>query len=174
MLDWIPVRLAGVVYALLGHGEKALPAWFASLADLHTSQYQVLTRLAQFSLAREPHTDKVDTPKAAVALAKNVVCGGGDYCVTDHLWDISIALCRMVLTRIRPTPYVSPVSAAAPPGKHFKAYRQAGCQNPACRFRPSAQALNAYDGWDRTAGRPQFRCNSLHGTPAHLPLPAFA
>ena len=70
VLDWIPVRLAGVVYALLGHGEKALPAWFASLADLHTSQYQVLTRLAQFSLAREPHTDKVETPKAAVSLAK--------------------------------------------------------------------------------------------------------
>lgn len=70
VLDWIPVRLAGVVYALLGHGEKALPAWFASLADLHTSQYQVLTRLAQFSLAREPRTDKVETPKAAVSLAK--------------------------------------------------------------------------------------------------------
>ncbi|WP_423061527.1 beta-lactamase regulator AmpE [Citrobacter portucalensis] len=70
VLDWIPVRLAGVVYALLGHGEKALPAWFASLADLHTSQYQVITRLAQFSLAREPHTDKVETPKAAVSMAK--------------------------------------------------------------------------------------------------------
>lgn len=70
VLDWIPVRLAGVVYALLGHGEKALPAWFASLADLHTSLYQVLTRLAQFSLAREPHTDKVETPKAAVSMAK--------------------------------------------------------------------------------------------------------
>ena len=70
VLDWIPVRVAGVVYSLLGHGEKALPAWFASLADLHTSQYQVLTRLAQFSLAREPHTDKVETPKAAVSMAK--------------------------------------------------------------------------------------------------------
>ena len=70
VLDWIPVRLAGVVYALLGHGEKALPAWFASLADLHTSQCQVFTRLAQFSLAREPHTDKVETPKAAVSMAK--------------------------------------------------------------------------------------------------------
>lgn len=70
VLDWIPVRLAGVVYALLGHGEKALPAWLASLTDLHTSQYQVLTRLAQFALAREPHTDKVETPKAAVSLAK--------------------------------------------------------------------------------------------------------
>lgn len=70
VLDWIPVRLAGVVYALLGHGEKALPAWFASLGDLHTSQYQVLTRLAQFSLARESHTDKVETPKAAVSMAK--------------------------------------------------------------------------------------------------------
>ncbi|EHG7580454.1 MULTISPECIES: beta-lactamase regulator AmpE [Citrobacter] len=70
VLDWIPVRLAGVVYALIGHGEKALPAWFASLADMHTAQYQVLTRLAQFSLAREPHTDKVETPKAAVSMAK--------------------------------------------------------------------------------------------------------
>ncbi|KEY58135.1 beta-lactamase regulator AmpE [Serratia sp. DD3] len=71
-LDWIPVRLAGVVYALLGHGEKALPAWFASLWDRHTSQYQVLTRLAQFSLAREPHTDPVQTPRAAVLLARKV------------------------------------------------------------------------------------------------------
>lgn len=39
----------GVVYATVGHGEKALPAWFASLGDRHSSQYQVLTRLAQYS-----------------------------------------------------------------------------------------------------------------------------
>lgn len=71
-LDWIPVRLAGVAYALLGHGERALPAWFASLGDRHTPQYQVLTRLAQFSLARDPHQDKVETPRVAVALAKKV------------------------------------------------------------------------------------------------------
>lgn len=72
VLDWVPVRLVGLAYALLGHGEKALPAWFASLGDRSTSQYQVLTRLAQFSLAREPHLDKVDTPKAAVSIAKKV------------------------------------------------------------------------------------------------------
>ncbi len=54
----------------MGHGEKALPAWFASLGDRHSSQYQVLTRLAQYSLAREPHVDKVATPKAAVSMAK--------------------------------------------------------------------------------------------------------
>jgi len=70
VLDWVPVRLVGVVYALIGHGEKALPAWFASLGDRHTSQYQVLTCLAQFSLARETHVDKVETPKAAVSMAK--------------------------------------------------------------------------------------------------------
>ncbi|SFR09653.1 AmpE protein [Enterobacter sp. kpr-6] len=70
VLDWVPVRLVGVFYALIGHGEKALPAWFASLTDRHSSQYQVLTRLAQFSLAREPHMDKVETPKAAVSMAK--------------------------------------------------------------------------------------------------------
>ncbi|XBS70550.1 beta-lactamase regulator AmpE [Acerihabitans sp. KWT182] len=72
VLDWLPVRLAGVAYALLGHGEKALPAWFASLADVHTGQYQVLTRLAQFSLARDPHLDEVQTPRAAVSLAKKI------------------------------------------------------------------------------------------------------
>ncbi|MFE8046915.1 beta-lactamase regulator AmpE [Brenneria goodwinii] len=71
-LDWIPVRLAGVAYALLGHGEKALPAWFASLGDYRSSQYWVLTQLAQYSLAREPHIDPVETPRAAVALAKKV------------------------------------------------------------------------------------------------------
>lgn len=70
VVDWVPVRLVGVVYALIGHGEKALPAWFASLGDRHTSQYQVLTTLAQYSLAREPHVDKVETPKAAVSMAK--------------------------------------------------------------------------------------------------------
>ncbi|MCS2149143.1 beta-lactamase regulator AmpE [Scandinavium manionii] len=70
LLDWVPVRLVGVVYALIGHGEKALPAWFASLGDRHTSQYQVLTQLAQFSLERETHVDKVETPKAAVSMAK--------------------------------------------------------------------------------------------------------
>ncbi len=70
VVDWVPVRLVGVVYALIGHGEKALPAWFASLGDRHSSQYQVLTTLAQYSLACEPHVDKVETPKAAVSMAK--------------------------------------------------------------------------------------------------------
>ncbi|CAM3321424.1 beta-lactamase regulator AmpE [Yersinia entomophaga] len=71
-IDWVPVRLVGVAYALLGHGERALPAWFASLGDLHSPQYQVLTRLAQYSLAREPHLDPVQTPRAAVSLARKV------------------------------------------------------------------------------------------------------
>lgn len=71
-IDWIPVRLVGVAYALLGHGERALPAWLASLGDRYTPQYQVLTRLAQFSLARDPHLDKVETPRLAVSLAKKV------------------------------------------------------------------------------------------------------
>lgn len=53
-----------------GMARKRCRPGFASLADLHTSQYQVLTRLAQFSLVREPHTDKVETPKAAVSMAK--------------------------------------------------------------------------------------------------------
>ncbi len=71
-IDWIPVRLVGVAYALLGHGERALPAWFARMGDFHTPQYKVLTQLAQFSLAHDPHSDKVETPKVAVALAKKI------------------------------------------------------------------------------------------------------
>lgn len=71
-LDWIPARLVGVAYALLGHGEKALPAWLASLGDFHRAPYGVVTQLAQFSLARDPHIDPVETPRAAVALAKKV------------------------------------------------------------------------------------------------------
>lgn len=70
VLDWLPVRLVGIAYALIGHGEKALPAWFASLGDMHRGQYQVLTQLAQFSLSREPHINWVETPRAAVSLAK--------------------------------------------------------------------------------------------------------
>ncbi|XPE44726.1 regulatory signaling modulator protein AmpE [Shigella flexneri] len=42
---------AGVADALIGHGAEALPALFCSAGDSHTSQYQVLTRLAQFSRA---------------------------------------------------------------------------------------------------------------------------
>jgi len=72
ILDWVPVRLVGVAYALIGHGERALPAWFASLGDIHSSQYQVLTRLAQFSLARDTHIDSVQTPRLAVSMARKV------------------------------------------------------------------------------------------------------
>ncbi|AUX92403.1 beta-lactamase regulator AmpE [Mixta gaviniae] len=71
-VDWIPVRLAGAAYALLGHGERALPAWFAELGDLHRPQYQVLTQLAQYSLERDARNDSVETPRIAVALAKKV------------------------------------------------------------------------------------------------------
>ncbi|MBI6549998.1 beta-lactamase regulator AmpE [Xenorhabdus lircayensis] len=69
-LDWIPTRLAGIAYALLGHGEKALPAWIASLSDFRTSQYKVVSQLAQFALSKEPHLNPVKTPVAAVTLAK--------------------------------------------------------------------------------------------------------
>ncbi|CDH05293.1 putative transmembrane protein, protease [Xenorhabdus bovienii str. oregonense] len=69
-LDWVPARLAGIAYALLGHGEKALPAWVASLSDLRTSQYKVVSQLAQFSLSKEPHLNPIETPVAAVRLAK--------------------------------------------------------------------------------------------------------
>ncbi|MDC9596631.1 beta-lactamase regulator AmpE [Xenorhabdus anantnagensis] len=69
-LDWLPTRLAGVTYALLGHGEKALPAWIASLTDFRSSQYKVISHLTQFALSKEPHLNPIETPVAAVTLAK--------------------------------------------------------------------------------------------------------
>ncbi|PHM46411.1 regulatory protein AmpE [Xenorhabdus mauleonii] len=69
-LDWLPARLAGIAYALLGHGEKALPAWIASLTDFRTSQYKVVSQLAQFALSKSPHLNVLETPAVAVRLAK--------------------------------------------------------------------------------------------------------
>ncbi len=103
VLDWLPVRLVGVVYALIGHGEKALPAWFASLGDRHTSQYQVLTRLAQFSLAREPHPDKVETPKPPCRWRrKRRFAGAGRCCgAADHLRHAGVTQRAATLQGIR-------------------------------------------------------------------------
>ncbi len=70
-VDWIPVRLVGIAYVLLGSGERALPVWLKSLSDIHTSQYQILTQLAQFSLSSSA-ADKVETPRLAVSMAKRV------------------------------------------------------------------------------------------------------
>lgn len=71
-IDWIPVRQVSIAYTFLGNGEKALPTLKAFLTDKTTSQYEVLTQLAQLSLSNQPQTDPVETPKAAVALAKKV------------------------------------------------------------------------------------------------------
>ncbi|MGL4859268.1 MAG: regulatory signaling modulator protein AmpE, partial [Enterobacteriaceae bacterium] len=70
LLDWIPTRLSGLVYGLFGRGERALPAWFASLGDLRTPAWQVLSHLTRFSLAKEPDDKLIDTPVAAVELAR--------------------------------------------------------------------------------------------------------
>lgn len=71
-LDWIPVRLVGIAYAFLGNGSKALPALKRALTDTKTSQYTILTELAQQSLSDETQTDPVKTPVAAVTLAKKI------------------------------------------------------------------------------------------------------
>lgn len=72
-VDWLPVRLAGLIYVLLGRGEKVLSVWVSSLKDFHSQQYQVLTGLAQLSLARDDsHSDPMQTLRAAVSLARKV------------------------------------------------------------------------------------------------------
>lgn len=73
-------ELAGLDPGAFGWGglravrpRRACAAGLVRLAgDRHSSSYQVLTRLAQFSLARDPHMDPVQTPRAAVTLARKV------------------------------------------------------------------------------------------------------
>jgi AmpE protein len=71
-LDWIPIRIVALAYAVLGDGTKAFPALKEAITDGKTSQYQILTQLAQLSLADQPQDDVVKTPIAAVTLAKKV------------------------------------------------------------------------------------------------------
>ncbi|WP_241622531.1 beta-lactamase regulator AmpE [Rosenbergiella australiborealis] len=71
-IDWIPVRIVGLAYVFLGHGEKALPAWWRFMTDLRHKPYHVLSVLAQFSLERDPCKDNVEMPRIAVALAKRI------------------------------------------------------------------------------------------------------
>ncbi len=70
--DFIPVRLAGLAYAFIGHGEKALPVWFRYLKDIRRPHGQIIGHLAQYALARSPAESKVDMPREAVAMAKKI------------------------------------------------------------------------------------------------------
>lgn len=71
-LDWIPARIVGIAYVILGNSDKVFPVWLASLKDFSTPQYQIVTTLAQLSLCEENNNDPVLMPIAAVTLAKKV------------------------------------------------------------------------------------------------------
>lgn len=71
-LDWIPTRLVGIAYVILGNTDKVFPVWLSSLRDFSTPQYQVVTTLAQLSLCEKNNNDPVLMPIAAVTLAKKV------------------------------------------------------------------------------------------------------
>ncbi|XPE52087.1 regulatory signaling modulator protein AmpE [Shigella flexneri] len=86
----------GCGICLNGHGRKRYRPGLLGWGDFHTSQYQVLTRLAQFSLAREPHVDKVETPEGSGFDGKeNLVRRDG----SEHL-----TIYRGVGVRILPSP----------------------------------------------------------------------
>lgn len=70
--DFIPVRLAGLAYAFIGHGEKALPIWFRYLKDIRRPHLQIISHLAQYALERSPAQNHVEMPREAVAMAKKI------------------------------------------------------------------------------------------------------
>lgn len=71
-LDWIPARIVGIAYVILGNSDKVFPVWLTSLRDFSTPQYQIVTTLAQLSLCEKNNNDPVLMPIAAVTLAKKV------------------------------------------------------------------------------------------------------
>ena len=77
-LDWIPARIAALLYAFLAHGEQALSRWFASLTNNQLGAYQLISELASITLAhKQPTVDDVDAlvnePQNAVSLARKVM-----------------------------------------------------------------------------------------------------
>ncbi len=96
VLDWIPVRLAGVVYALLGHGSLSVAglvclaggsAYFAVFRCSHvwrSSHWRANRILTKWKpLKRRCRWRR--RPRLVVVV---------DYCVAHHLWGISVTLCR--------------------------------------------------------------------------------
>ncbi len=69
-VEWLPCRLAGIAYVILGNSDKTFPIWLASLSDFSTPQYLVITTLTQLSLQDKRNNDPVLMPIIAVKLAK--------------------------------------------------------------------------------------------------------
>ncbi|MGL4602407.1 MAG: beta-lactamase regulator AmpE [Plesiomonas sp.] len=69
-LDWLPIRICSLAYVFAGKGDKALPMWAVTVADLRASAYQILGKMTRLALLPQDSDSWVDMPQAAVSLAR--------------------------------------------------------------------------------------------------------
>ncbi|WP_412971367.1 beta-lactamase regulator AmpE [Glaciecola sp. MF2-115] len=74
VIDWLPVRITGLGFLIVGHFSRALSIWLPSLADTQSSAKQILTSIA--IAAEEVEADQkncIDEPCILVRLVKRNV-----------------------------------------------------------------------------------------------------
>ncbi|MCC5855774.1 MAG: regulatory signaling modulator protein AmpE [Idiomarina sp.] len=70
-VDWLPVRVAGFAYLLVGHFSRGMPAWVRSLSSFHTPAQEELTAIARDAEeVPENAEDVAEEPQAMMALAR--------------------------------------------------------------------------------------------------------
>ncbi|RUO34077.1 regulatory signaling modulator protein AmpE [Aliidiomarina soli] len=72
-LEWVPVRVAGFAYLLVGHFNRALPVWlkgFGKDAELNAGYLQTIAERAE---DQAEHEDLTDEPCAMLKLAKRTM-----------------------------------------------------------------------------------------------------
>ncbi|MBF7072065.1 beta-lactamase regulator AmpE [Glaciecola sp. MH2013] len=73
-IDWLPVRITGLGFLIVGHFSRALTIWLPSLFDLKTSSKETLVSVAVAAEEVEPNKQNyVDEPCMLVRLVKRNV-----------------------------------------------------------------------------------------------------
>jgi AmpE protein len=71
VLDWLPVRITGLGFMIVGHFSRALTLWLPALADTKSTSKQILTSIAIAAEEVEPDQKNcIDEPCILVRLAK--------------------------------------------------------------------------------------------------------
>ena len=74
VIDWIPVRLTGLGFLIVGHFSRALSLWLPLLLDTKTTSKEVLVNVAVAAEEVEPDTQNcIDEPCILVRLVKRNV-----------------------------------------------------------------------------------------------------
>src|SRR5690554_2658745 len=69
-VDWLPVRVAGFAYLLVGHFSKGMPSWLASLGDTRSPAGSLLAIARAAEDTAVDDDDRAQEPQALLGLAR--------------------------------------------------------------------------------------------------------